>query len=114
MSNNTSSGQDELSRIFSIFVTNIEHDGSYIPVSAIKAKIPEAKAALLLWSAHHTQEAVEASLDLFAKDMSGYDFTPEDEGEDTNALVANAVRDSKGYVLHKLASTNQPKDKEGE
>lgn len=37
----------DLDEILEIFVTNIEHDGSYIPVSAIKAKIPEAKAQIV-------------------------------------------------------------------
>jgi hypothetical protein len=37
---------DPLDEILQVFVTNIEHDGSFIPASAIMGKIPEAKAAI--------------------------------------------------------------------
>jgi len=43
----TQSQQDSVEQLLeNIFTTNIEHDGSYIPASAIRKKIPEAASKL--------------------------------------------------------------------
>lgn len=56
-----------------------------------------------------TNQAVLEALDLYEKDMQGYNFTPEDYegGEDTNALVADALKNSKEYVRKQITQEVQ-------
>lgn len=58
-----------------------------------------------IFNRSQTNQAVLEALDLYEKDMQGYNFTPEDYegGEDTNALVADALKNSKEYVRKELS-----------
>ena len=74
----------ELEEILKVFTTNIEHDGSYIPVSAIKSKMPEAKQKLLAWRDKSVNEARKENARLlnavglmyaqYCKKKLGHDF----------------------------------------
>lgn len=65
-----------------------------------------------LYTQAQIDEAATKAIDLFIRDMKGYDFTPEDEGENTNALVADALQNSRKWTLEQL--TTQSKSKEAD
>lgn len=69
---------------------------------AMYPELEKAKAALLQREQRLVAAAERAALDLFERDMQGYDFTPEEDVEDTNALVVDALKNSKAYVLAQL------------
>jgi hypothetical protein len=69
-----------------------------------------ADIASRVWHWHESELAakVAEALELYERDMQGYDFTPQEDSENTNALVADALRNSKEYVTAQL--TPHPKE----
>lgn len=102
--------EDELDKLMAVAYEALRSDVKTDHPEGIPA-LNHVRQALLAWRDAYAQKKVAKALHLYETDMRGYDFMPEEDGEDTNALVHDALQNSKVWVLAHLQTKEAKESK---